>query len=101
MKKLKLNFDELKVESFSVQNSEQQKGTVNAQEQNTTPMFCYELSGLDHTCDNNTCNASCYNGSCNATCDESCNGTCFYFTCSATCEHCYSNICDDIKTALY
>jgi hypothetical protein len=72
--KLKLNLDELTVDSFDTTRSERPKGTVFGEQ-----CTCY----TNCTCPGcPTCDASC-NGTCNGTCGEntcqaSCNGTCDY-----------------------
>jgi hypothetical protein len=66
--KLKLNLNELRVDSFNTSGSEQKNGTVFGEQ-----CTCY----TNCTCPGcPTCDASC-----NGTCDASCNGTCDY-TCN-------------------
>lgn len=75
MPKLKLNLDQLSVDSFSTQAPEKKSGTVFG-EQCTCHTQC--------TCPGcPTCYESC-NGSCVQTCAYSCNGTCDY-SCGGTC----------------
>lgn len=69
MNKLKLNLDELSVESFDTMKSEKTRGTV-VGEQCTCYTYCDTCPGCP------TCDASC-----NGTCDASCNGTCYEATC--------------------
>ncbi len=90
MKKLKLNLSELKVETFSINENKENKGTVNGQER---------PSKLEMTCDNTECGQY----SCNATCLESCNGTCdscidsclptCNMSCNGTCNTCHPRNC--------
>ena len=67
--KLKLNLNELQVDSFNTLETEQKSGTVFG-EQCTCRTAC-------------TCPGcpTCY-ASCNGTCDASCNGTCYDYTCA-------------------
>src|SRR5690349_24996001 len=87
--KLKLNLDELSVDSFDTTRPERPKGTVFGEQ-----CTCY----TNCTCPGcPTCDASC-NGtcvaSCNGTCDASCNGSC-NCTYDYTCEGCtlYDGTC--------
>ena len=81
--KLKLNLDELTVDSFNTETSERPKGTVFGEQ-----CTCYTQC----TCPGcPTCDASC-NGTCNGTCGEntcqaSCYGTCDY-SCGDSCNYC-------------
>jgi hypothetical protein len=80
--KLKLNLDELTVDSFDTTKNEAKTGTVFGEQctcyTNCTCPGCY-------TCDA-SCNGTC-NASCNGTCDVSCNGDCNtqYDTCRFNC----------------
>jgi hypothetical protein len=80
MKKLKLDLEDLSVESFATTpDSRGEGGTVFGQQ-----CTCYTQC----TCPGcPTCDASC-NGTCGGTCDASCNGTCggsCDFSCEGTC----------------
>lgn len=73
MKKLKLQLDELRVESFATTLVREEKGTVLGEE-----CTCYTAC----TCPGcATCDASC-NGTCNASCNGTCDATCY--GCAAT-----------------
>ena len=105
MKKLKLDLEDLAVESFATTpEAGRDGGTVFGQQctcytQCTCP-GCPTCAGYG-TCDascNGTCAASC-NGTCGATCDGSCYGTCDYAcqtgdTCDYTCAG-YATALDD------
>ena len=89
--KLKLNLDELAVDSFDTVGAEKTKGTVFGEQctcyTNCTCPGCPTCyASCNGTCDasacNGTCDASC-NGTCGASCDYSCGGTCDY-----SCEGC-------------
>jgi hypothetical protein len=74
--KLKLNLDQLSVDSFDTTATEKPKGTVFGEQ-----CTCYTQC----TCPGcPTCDASC-NGTCGATCAASCYGTCGGASCGATC----------------
>ena len=74
--KLKLDLDQLSVDSFDTAPAEKPKGTVFGEQ-----CTCYTQC----TCPGcPTCYASC-NGTCGATCVASCHGTCAGETCGATC----------------
>ncbi|HWK89445.1 MAG TPA: hypothetical protein VNP72_05595 [Longimicrobium sp.] len=109
--KLRLDLDQLQVESFDTHPGEAQKrGTVHGHQQYCYYCCCYPCccgGGTAMTgCGQNTCQASC-NGtcyaSCNGTCDASCNGTCgatcdysaCYGSCDYTCDGCtmYDGTC--------
>jgi hypothetical protein len=81
MRKLKLDLEELSVESFSTTpEPHREGGTVFGQQ-----CTCYTQC----TCPGcPTCDASC-NGTCGGTCDASCNGTC-----DATCDFSCAGDCD-------
>src|SRR5215218_8064679 len=85
MNKLKLNLDELSVESFDTTRRERAKGTVFGEQ-----CTCYTQCTCPGcpTCDA-TCNATCA-ATCAYTCDDAtCGGTC---DCSYdTCEYCTIN----------
>jgi hypothetical protein len=81
--KLKLNLDELSVDSFDTSVGERPRGTVFGEQ-----CTCYTQC----TCPGcPTCDASC-NGTCGGTCGEntcaaSCNGTCGAATCGYSCNY--------------
>jgi hypothetical protein len=80
--KLKLNLDQLSVDSFDTTRPVAKAGTVFGEQ-----CTCY----TNCTCPGcPTCDTSC-NGSCDGTCAASCNGTCYEYTCGpdtncGTCE---------------
>jgi hypothetical protein len=81
MRKLKLDLEDLAVESFATTSeSRGEGGTVFGQNHCTcyTQCTCPGCPTCDATCNGscvNTCAASC-NGTCGGTCGASCNGTC-------------------------
>ena len=81
--KLKLNLEDLSVDSFDTTRSERPKGTVFGEQCTCyTNCTCPGCPTCDASC-NGTCDASC-----NGTCDASCNGTCdasCYGTCGISC----------------
>jgi hypothetical protein len=96
--KLKLNLDELTVDSFDTTRPAAKQGTVFGEQ-----CTCY----TNCTCPGcPTCYASC-NGTCGGTCEASCNGTCAGGTCDASCNgtcagSCYQTDCGCHATnALY
>ena len=82
MKKLKLQLDDLLVDTFYTSGGQKEKGTVFGEQ-----CTCYTQC----TCPGcPTCNASCNgtcNASCNGSCDASCGGTCDY-SCGCTYDGC-------------
>jgi hypothetical protein len=81
MKKMKLNLEQLAVDSFDTSAAAEKRGTVFG-EQCTCPTNC-------------TCPGcpTCYE-SCNGTCGDSCYGTCAgQHTCDGTCDSCYFTQC--------
>jgi hypothetical protein len=78
--KLRLNLDQLTVDSFDTSAAAQEKGTVFG-EQCTCWTNC-TCPGCP-TCDNTACGQHTCDASCNGTCDASCNGTC-----DASCDTC-------------
>jgi hypothetical protein len=78
MNKLKLNLDELSIESFEPAAASREEGTVRAYGE--TADTCDPLVG---TCFGYTCYQSCNNATCD-TCDPRV-GTCFGYTCYETC----------------
>jgi len=78
MRKLKLEVDDLRIDSFVVDEAEEARGTVAGQNE---PAYTASCDGsCVNTCNScvntclNTCQASCWNtcGTCNATCDAWC-----------------------------
>ena len=91
MKKLKLNLDEIKVESFETSSHSFTQGTILAQGAETEGAVdtCYEYCLTQAQ----TCDPSC-GPSCNTACGQSCIGTC-PATCGVTCATCENqNTCD-------
>jgi len=88
MHKLRLQLEELRIDSFSTTPVKREKGTVFG-EQCTCPTAC--------TCPGcPTCDASC-NGTCGATCDASCYGSCGGDSCDCGTVYdasCNGNSCD-------
>jgi hypothetical protein len=77
--KLKLDLDDLTVDSFDTSRPAPKSGTVFGEQ-----CTCY----TNCTCPGcPTCDASC-NGTCGGTCEASCNGTCAGGTCGASCDSC-------------
>jgi hypothetical protein len=78
MKKLRLQLEDLQIDSFQTTPAEKPKGTVFGEQCTCyTQCTCPGCPTCDASC-NGTCDASC-NGTCNcsgATCDASCYGTC-------------------------
>ena len=108
-RKLKLQLDDLRIDSFVTNPGEKQKGTVFGEQCTcytnctcpgcpTCYATCQHCGGThDVSCNGTcagTCEASC-NGTCAGTCDASCNGTCDYScdTCGGSCgvgDSCYA-----------
>jgi len=91
MKKLKLQLDELQVESFQTARGHATRGTVQGNAPPTSMCTDYIDCTWDFGCETQvaSCNGSCGN-TCDATCG-SCNGTCYgscYGSCDATCFSC-------------
>lgn len=89
MNKLKLQLDDLHVDTFDTTSTDQEKGTVFGEEQCTCPTAC-------------TCPGcpTCEGGglSCDYTCDDSCN----YGTCQNTClNYPNNNTCTDVGMACW
>jgi hypothetical protein len=78
MNKLKLQTDDLRVESFETTRAVKEKGTVVGEQQCTCPTQC-TCPGCP-TCDQ-SCNGTCAGVSCAYTCDDSC----YYGSCVETC----------------
>ena len=74
MAKLRLNLDQLTVDSFDTAAAAREKGTVFGEQQCTCPTACScpGCPTCDYTCDDLTCPATCFN---------SCNGSCYYTEC--------------------
>ena len=90
MKKLRLDLDELAVESFDTQKDAREKGTV-VGEQCSCGGTCYPEATCPqtcaYTCDDPTCAYTCDDATCaGLTCNyESCGGTCFNSRCVDSC----------------
>lgn len=104
MKKLKLNLEELKVESFDTSSSiGKSKNTVRGYatgDSNSTcnTSVCDEPCNFTDCLNDNTCIATCAN-TCGVTCGHSCNGTCHDtcdgITCDISClRTCYPTNCN-------
>ena len=90
MHKLKLDLDQLAVDTFDTEAPPARQGTVYGEQ-----CTCYTAC----TCPGcPTCDVSC-NGTCGGTCDASCNGTCGG-SCDGTCDYCtvYNVTCRNIGT---
>ena len=97
MKKLRLQLEDLRIDSFQTTPVQRVKGTVRGEEDPCTcPTRCATCTCPDCNTCWESCNGSCYescNGTCGGgeTCDESCINTCFVscgdigFTCLDTC----------------
>jgi hypothetical protein len=95
MKKLKLDLEELSVESFSTTPEPRREGGTVFGQQCTcyTQCTCPGCPTCDASCNGTcggTCEASC-NGTCGGTCDASCIDTCAGFTCDAICNSDYGS----------
>jgi hypothetical protein len=78
--KLKLDLDQLTVDSFDTSATDKPRGTVFGEQ-----CTCWTACG-QNTCPGcPTCDATC-NGSCGATCAGSCYGTCGEATCGYSCD---------------
>ncbi len=95
MHKLKLNLEDLSVESFATTpEARHEGGTVFGQQCTCyTQCTCPGCPTCDASCNGTcggtcggTCDASC-NGTCDGSCDYSCGDTC-YETCGYTCQTC-------------
>ena len=93
MRKLKLDLEDLSVESFATTPEAQKEGGTVFGQQCTcyTQCTCPGCPTCDASCNGTcggtcagTCDASC-NGTCGGTCDASCNGTCVDDTCAVSC----------------
>lgn len=78
MRKLRLQLDDLRIDSFDTTHAQQAKGTVFGEQCTCyTQCTCPGCPSCDESC-NGTCDVSCFD-----TCDVSCDGTC-YKTCACT-----------------
>jgi hypothetical protein len=86
MKKLKLQLDDLQVDTFQTTAPERPKGTVFG-EQCTCYTQC-TCPGCPTCANYGTCDASC-NGTCDASCNGTCEATCAScnYTCEYTCDY--------------
>ena len=109
MRKLKLEIENLAVESFDTQAAAKPKGTVFGEQCTCyTACTCPGCPTCDntcaYTCDDATCPAcpTCA-ASCNGTCDDSCNyGTCGEYTCAFTCyDTCRPRLCGTYESGGY
>jgi hypothetical protein len=83
MRKLKLQLDDLQIDSFDTTTPPKAKGTVFGEQCTCyTQCTCPGCPTCYDSC-NGTCGASC-NGTCGATCDASCYGSCDW-TCDYSC----------------
>jgi hypothetical protein len=105
MRKLKLDLDQLVVDSFRTEPAPRKPGTVFGEQCTCyTNCTCPGCPTCDASCNGTcggTCAASC-NGTCAGTCDASCNGTCDY-SCGGTCDvYCggteYDHTCNNYGT---
>jgi hypothetical protein len=95
--KLKLNLDQLSVDSFDTSAQQATRGTVHG-EQCTCPTAC--------TCPGcPTCDATCANTCDDYTCAASCNGTCGAATCGNSCRQtdcaCFNTNCLNTGCGMY
>lgn len=93
MKKLRLQLENLQIESFATGNGEADRGTVEGH----VSTLC---TGGGRTCDaGNTCGA---NDTCgdNGTCYISCNGSC-PAPCTNEFSYCYNNTCFDCSAPVH
>ena len=89
MKKLKLDLNELKVDSFEISSSlNTHKGTIKGNGPSlavTEPCDRTDIS-CQNTCDGDTCNGTCYN-TCNVTCPDTCGfNSCQPTGCEPSCQ---------------
>jgi hypothetical protein len=78
--KLKLNLEQLSVDSFDTTEAQTPKGTVFGEQ-----CTCYTNCSCPGC---PTCDASC-----NGTCDASCNGTCGAYSCGGSCDYTCDGYC--------
>ena len=82
MNKLKLQLDDLQVDTFQTTSAEKSKGTVFGEQCTCyTQCTCPGCPTCYASC-NGSCDASC-NGTCGASCEATCGGTCDW-TCNCT-----------------
>ncbi len=97
MPKLKLDLDQLAVDSFDTEAPPRRSGTVFGEQCTCyTQCTCPGCPTCDASCNGTcggTCEASC-NGTCGGTCEASCNGTC-------NCGTAYDYTCRNIGTCNY
>lgn len=75
MRKLKLQLEDLMVDSFTTEPTRREKGTIFGEQCTChTACTCPGCPTCDVSC-NGTCGGTC-NAACNGTCDGSCGGTC-------------------------
>lgn len=101
MHKLKLDLDQLAVDTFDTEAPPVRKGTVYGEQCTCyTACTCPGCPTCDVSC-NGTCAGTC-DASCNGTCGGSCDGTCDA-TCNGTCYDCtaYDYTCRNIGTCNY
>jgi hypothetical protein len=94
MAKLKLQLEDLMIDSFDTTPVEKAKGTVFGEQ-----CTCWTQCG-QNTCPgcptcNASCNGTCDASACNGTCDASCNGTCGGYSCAYTCDWTCEYTCGD------
>jgi hypothetical protein len=83
--KLKLNLDQLAVDSFDTSEAATPKGTVFGEQCTCyTNCTCPGCPTCDHTCDA-SCNGTCAGQyTCDASCNGTCDWTCDYWQCNGT-----------------
>ena len=94
MKKLKLNLEDLKVESFQTTPEAEgsEEGTVFGFGEHTGQTYC-DAPCFPTICNENTCNGF----TCGGTCSNTCLATCSY-TCGSTCGSTCSQTCGSTCT---
>lgn len=102
MKKLRLQLDDLRIDSFDTTAPQKAKGTVFGEQCTCyTNCTCPGCPTCYQSC-NGSCDASC-NGSCGATCDGTCGATCedtCYNTCAVSCGATCEFSCDHMYTCV-
>ncbi|HYW10324.1 MAG TPA: hypothetical protein VE871_00140 [Longimicrobium sp.] len=85
--KLKLQLEDLRIDSFTTTPVEKAKGTVFGEQCTCyTQCTCPGCPTCNASC-NGSCDASC-NGTCGASCDDTCGGTCYLeVTCGDPCNN--------------
>ena len=97
MKKLRLDLDDLAVESFDTTQAQREKGTVFGEQCTCqTACTCPGCPTCYDSC-NGTCGDTCA-ASCNGTCDYSCGGTCYEWTCGYDCGTINDGTCQNYGT---